>query len=134
MGVFGTNYSLFCRDNLFNTADLILGSDTFLFFSRSHHISTSWLDHIIESRRGMTLDIEVNYNSVVYDHLPIEFSLSINYTVNSRSRFIQPNEPREFVIWSKLSENEKVKYGLNSTPNLENHLWMRIFTCLVNIV
>ena len=127
-GRFWDELQLFCRDNLFNIADLILGSDTFTFLSISHHNSTSWLDHIIESRRGITSDIEFNYNSVLYDHFPIEFSLCFNYTVN-RSQYIQPNTPRELVNWSKLSENDKVKYGFNTALNFNNHLWMPIFNC-----
>ena len=74
-GPFVDELQLFCKDNLFNIADLILGSDTFTFLSPSDHNSTSWLDHIIESRPRITSDIEFNYNSVLYDHFPIEFSL-----------------------------------------------------------
>ena len=53
-------------------------SDTFTFLCPSKD-STSWLDHVLCSQdmKGKILNIAVNYETALYDHFPLLFSLDI---------------------------------------------------------
>ena len=52
--------------------------DTFTYLCPSKN-STSWLDHIIctQEMKSKILDITVNYETALYDHFPLPFSLDI---------------------------------------------------------
>ena len=64
----------FTNELQFSIADLCLSPDTFSFLSPAHN-TTSWLDHVIESRSGLVSNICVMYDSVLFDHFPVSCNI-----------------------------------------------------------
>ena len=127
-GRFWNELNAFSNDLDFNIADLTLESNTFTFLSPAHN-STSWLDHVIESRQGLTSDICVLYDSVLYDHFPMVFN--IEFQMNSPTRSLRPDHIPDsndsFIPWARMTDNDKQRYMMNTENNFQPNIWQLFF-------
>ena len=78
---FGKELIKFCKDEGLVLSDQVLlkGDNIYTFYSQAHH-TVSWLDHIMSTVNAHSLvkDIEVRYEYVTSDHLPICMRIGVD--------------------------------------------------------
>ena len=121
----------FTNEFIFNIADLSLGHDTKTFLSPVHN-TESWLDHILESSSGLTYNLSVLYDNVIYDHFPVKYSISFTPDTtqgpqcNSRST---TQGPINYVPWYKMTDDDKKFYQMNTRNAFREGSWGHFFEC-----
>jgi hypothetical protein len=120
--LFGKELVKFCQEEGFIISDNIcLPEETYTFHSEAHG-SKSWLDHIIctNSAHSLVCDVNVCYNYVTSDHVPLCFNINLQYSVyNTMSE--QNYESSGInckVQWDKLSCVDLHHYHTSSEQNL----------------
>ena len=129
-GRFWNELQEFSNELQFNIAELQLGNDTFTFLSPVHN-TTSWLDHVIESRPGLVSDISVQYDSVLYDHFPITFTVNFQFDNCQNDPPVEINTPQSIkcVPWERLNGIDKGKYEVNTEIKFCETFWGHLFQC-----
>ena len=126
-GRFWREVDTFVHDLSFCVADAILPPDTFTFLNPACN-STSWIDHFLESRNGLVSNISVRYDSVLFDHFPLECMISFDFD-NSVPVISENQLQSEYVRWDKLTDRELQKYHSNTSHFFLDSLWEGFFPC-----
>ena len=126
-GRFWRELDKFAQDLSFCVADTLLPPDTFTFLNPACN-STSWIDHFIESRCGLISNISVRYDSVLFDHFPLECMISFDYD-SSTAIVSETQVQNEFIRWDKLNDYELQKYCRNTMYFFHDSLWEGFFPC-----
>ena len=105
----------------------MLPPDPFPFFNPACN-STSWIDLFIESRSGLISNISVRYDSVLFDHFPLECMISFDYD-SSTAIVSETQVQNEFIRWDKLNDYELQKYCRNTMYFFHDSLWEGFFPC-----
>ena len=108
-GRFFDEFSNFVNSLSYFVPDIFsLPINSYTYISPNNICSTSWLDHVITSRLGLTSNHSIFYGFTFYDHIPISFDLDLPFhfeVSNGESSFsgVQQN----FILWDKVSSEEK---------------------------
>ena len=92
------------NDLSFNDSELPI--DTFTYLNCAHNC-TSWIDHIIASKNLTITKIKVLYESALYDHFPMSFTLKFKhkYPKFIPDSHINSPELNERINWKALKNN-----------------------------
>ena len=104
-------------------ADLILPIDSFTYLSAGNYCVTSWLDHIVTASPSNVHNINILYETTIYDHFPIEFEIDLPFTVLPIviESLNDCNIKNEFIKWNKISDIEIELYKCNLDTLLSDY-------------
>ena len=89
--------------------DLTLPEDTFTYLNTAYD-TTSWIDHIVSSRRMDIRNISVKYECALYDHFPICMTLNIEADNLNRETGRSEASVIKTIDWKKFEEDDAVSF------------------------
>ena len=120
--LFGNVLVSFCDDNNMLISDKLRlhSNNTYTYVSHAHG-TTSWLDHVVSSANADDLisDINIEYNYVSSDHLPLCVCLDFSRVEVITSSSGQA-ETRKKVSWEKLSDRDIARYSELTAEYISN--------------
>ena len=129
-GRFWSSLMDFCSNMSLDVLDKLFPADTFTYLCPTKD-TTSWLDHIISTRKVAQLirNVSVEYESVLYDHFPVCFEIDLSICCLSN---VSDNvHVRDFVNWRKIRDTDKryIRDCIDSAIIRENLLSYDVFNC-----
>lgn len=112
-----------CTNNLI-MCDANLSGESFTYLSPAHN-STSWLDHIVSSQSISVSNVNILYDCVISDHIPVMFS--IDMCVTTDKDVADDVVSNDFIDWTKFNDEQKeffnvyISQRLNSYSNISFH-------------
>ena len=132
-GRFYSELNNFMQNFNFKLADLSLPIDTFTYIGSDQNCCTSWIDHIITSHENLISNINVQYGTSLYDHIPFTFNLTLPTNVIFEEIHISQDLISEFIKWNKLSNANREDYARDLSCLLSNYTNATdIFLCTKN--
>ena len=71
----------------------------------------------------------INYNSVLYDHYPLEFAIKFNYDLVDTISEAHSDTNKRYMNWSRMSEDNFAEYYQNTIINFDKNLRYYLFDC-----
>lgn len=110
--LFGVELQKYCmEENIVISDSTNLPVNTYTYYSEAHG-STSWLDHVISTSSAHALISEMNvcYDYVTSDHLPLCIDLLIDYDMFVESVNSTSGQTKCFIQWDKMTDIDKTEY------------------------
>ena len=107
-GKFWSSLREFCLSMSFCILDELFPNDTFTYLCPTKD-STSWLDHIISTKKiaQVIQNVSVGYGTALYDHFPMYFEM--NVSICSVSNVDDNIYIDEFINWHKITKHDRLK-------------------------
>jgi hypothetical protein len=121
-GRFFTEFSNLIQTYHLHAVDLDLSQDNFTYISAGQNCATSWLDHIVASKKSNVKNVDIMYGLTLFDHIPVQFNIILS---NLEVGPILNNPIKQnstFILWDKASENDIAHYKLTLDSLVKNYL------------
>ena len=128
-GRFFKEFQNFVETHSLHMADIsTLPSSSYTYISSNSTCSTSWLDHVVSSRKDLTKNQQIFYVHAFYDHLPIYFDLNIPHSLNFQKSYRPSLSQFMSISWDKATDEMKNLYQ-KDLDDLILYLYDDVLTC-----